>query len=309
MEPVTQNSESLQTDGGYGWVCVAACWIFNAFTWGGVSSYGVYLSYYLSHQSYPDASDVDFAFIGGLNISMAMVVAPLATYLARGCGPRRVMVAGALLQTTGFITASFGSQVWHLYLSQGISIGVGIGLIYIPSLPVISQWFSTRRSLANGLSASGSGFGGTLFSWLRRVDMLLLLSWSFLSMLGYVVLLFSLPDFATSIGLTQTQATDIAGFLNLGTAIGRPIIGTLSDRYNRIGTATMITLICSLSCIAIWLPATSYALAVFFSIICGATLGVFWMTIGPLCVEVAGLKELQSLLSLAWISVIIPTTC
>lgn len=37
MEPVTQNSESLQTDGGYGWVCVAACWIFNAFTWGGVS--------------------------------------------------------------------------------------------------------------------------------------------------------------------------------------------------------------------------------------------------------------------------------
>lgn len=293
-----------------------------------MQSYGVYLSYYLSHQSYPDASDVDFAFIGGLNISMAMVVAPLATYLARGCGPRRVMVAGALLHTTGFITASFSSQVWHLYLSQGISIGVGIGLIYIPSLPVISQWFSTRRSLANGLSASGSGFGGTLFSWttalmlkrigpawtlratglvtftanslaivlirhrnyiikppqlaldirlLRRVDMLLLLSWSFLSMLGYVVLLFSLPDFATSIGLTQTQATDIAGFLNLGTAIGRPIIGTLSDRYNRIGTATMITLICSLSCIAIWLPATSYALAVFFSIICGATLGVFWM--------------------------------
>jgi hypothetical protein len=26
-----------QPDGGYGWICVAACFIFNAFTWGSVS--------------------------------------------------------------------------------------------------------------------------------------------------------------------------------------------------------------------------------------------------------------------------------
>lgn len=31
-------------------------------------------------------------------------------------------------------------------------------------------------------------------------------------------------------------------------------------------------------------------------------------TIGPLCVEVAGLKSLQSLLSLSWAAVIIPAT-
>lgn len=31
--------------------------------------------------------------------------------------------------------------------------------------------------------------------------------------------------------------------------------------------------------------------------------------IGPLCVEVAGLKNLQSLLSLSWATIILPTTC
>lgn len=257
-----------------------------------------------------------------------MVVAPIATYLARLCGPRPVMAAGILLQTAGFITASFSSQIWQLYLSQGVLTGGGIGFIYIPSLPIISQWFTTRRSLANGLSASGSGFGGMLFSWITelmlkriglgwtlratglitlianflavllirhrndivrppqlafdirllcRVDVALLLAWSFGSMLGYVILLFSLPDFATSIGLSQAQATNIAGFLNLGTAVGRPIIGTLSDRFSRIDTAAVITVTCGLSCIAFWIPATSYGLTVFFSIICGATLGVFWM--------------------------------
>jgi MFS family permease len=44
-------------------------------------------------------------------------------------------------------------------------VGIGIGLIYIPSLPIISQWSTKKRSLANGISASGSGFGGMFFSW------------------------------------------------------------------------------------------------------------------------------------------------
>jgi len=157
----------------------------------------------------------------------------------------------------------------------------------------------------------------------------LLLAWVFISMLGYIVLLFSLSDFALSIGLSRSQATDIIGLLNVGTAVGRPIIGILSDRWSRIDTAGALTLLCGVSCFAFWLPATSYALTVFFAILCGAIVGVFWMvsgdrnrdelqtaplttypnqTIGPLCVEVAGIKNLQSLLSLSWAAVIIPAT-
>jgi predicted MFS family arabinose efflux permease len=159
---------------------------------------------------------------------------------------------------------------------------------------------------------------------LRRFDVLLLLAWAFTSMLGYVVLLFSLSDFALSIGFSRAQATDLIGFLNLGTAVGRPFIGIVSDRWCRINTTGILTLICGLSCFAFWLPATSYGLTVFFAILCGAIVGVFWMvrchvyssdnadlrkqTIGPLCVEVAGIKNLQSLLSLSWATIIIPTT-
>ena len=48
---------------------------------------------------------------------------------------------------------------------------------------------------------------------------------------------------------------------------------------------------------------------IFFALICGATLGVFWVTIGPLCAEIAGLVELPSLLSLSWMVVVLPCTC
>ncbi|EUC41559.1 hypothetical protein COCMIDRAFT_8756 [Bipolaris oryzae ATCC 44560] len=353
-----QSEDLVPPDGGYGWVCVAACFTINCFTWGAVSAYGIYLSHYLAEDLFPEATTWDYAFIGGFNFAIAMVVAPAVTVLCRKFGIHVVMCCGLLFQLAGFISASFSHRIWQLHISQGVLIGCGIGFLYIPCLPVLSQWFEKRRSLANGISAAGSGVGGAAFAWgseaiiqrfgiawalritgilaftanttaiifirdrnkairpsqlgfdtrlLRRGDVLLLLAWAFISMLGYIVLLFSLSDFALSIGLSRSQATDMIGLLNMGTAIGRPIIGILSDRWSRIDTAGALTLLCGLACFAFWLPSTSYGLTVFFVILCGAIVGVFWMTIGPLCVEVAGIKDLQSLLSLSWAAVIIPS--
>ncbi|KAK9350179.1 major facilitator superfamily domain-containing protein [Lipomyces doorenjongii] len=351
--------ETPPPDGGYGWLCVAACFTVNCFSWGIVASYGIYLSHYLSNQVYPEASSFDYAFVGGFNFSMAMLAAPFVTILTREYGIRLAMIAGVIMESGGFVAASFSKRIWQLYLTQGLLVGLGVGFVYIPSIAVLSQWFDKKRSLANGVSAAGSGIGGAVFSWateaminqiglhwalrvtgiiiffailtaalvirdrnqhirppqraldiklLRRYDVLLLLSWAFVSMLGYITVLFSLSDFALSIGLSHAQATNIVGFLNVGTAVGRPIIGIWSDRYSRIDVAGLLTLLCGLCCFTFWLPATSYGLTVFFALIIGAILGVFWLTIGPLCVEVAGLKELQSLLSLSWISIILPTT-
>lgn len=96
-------------------------------------------------------------------------------------------------------------------------------------------------------------------------------------MFGYITLLFSLSDFALSIGLSCDETTNIVGFLNLSTAVGRPIIGFISDRYARVNTAGVLTFSCGIICFAFWMPATTYSLTVFFSLLCGAFLGVFWM--------------------------------
>ncbi|KAI4100635.1 MAG: hypothetical protein L6R37_005347 [Teloschistes peruensis] len=322
--------EDTPPDGGYGWICVAACFTINCFTWGTVAAYGIYLSHYLAEDIFPEASTWDYAFIGGFNFSIAMLIAPIVTVLTRRFGIHTTMVAGLVFQCSGFTAASFATRIWQLHLAQGVLIGCGIGFLYIPSLPVLSQWFVRRRSLANGISAAGSGVGGAAFAWgteaiiqrldvgwalritgiiafvanaaaimvirdrnrevrpsqlgfdtklLWRYDVMLLLAWIFISMLGYITLLFSLSDFALSIGLTRAQATDVIGLLNVGTAVGRPLIGILSDRWSRIDTAGVLTLLCGLSCFAFWLPATSLGLTVFFAIICGAIIGVFWMGI------------------------------
>lgn len=291
-------------------------------------SFGVYLSEYLSSGLFTEARPLDYGFIGGFNFAFAMLLAPLATYLTRRFGKNSVLLCGSVLQCSGYVTASFATKIWHLYLSQGLLVGCGIGFIIIPSMAILSQWFSRRRSLANGISSAGSGIGGVILTWgtgsmirslglawalrttglvtlaanitatifirdrnhqirptqlafditlLRRYEVILLLLWAFISMFGYITLLFSLSDFAISISLSRSQATDIVGFLNLGTAVGRPVIGILSDRFSRTNTAAVLTLVCGLICFALWLPATSFGLTVFFALLCGAILGVFWM--------------------------------
>ncbi|KAK2591268.1 hypothetical protein QQS21_011049 [Conoideocrella luteorostrata] len=351
---------SSPPDGGYGWIIVGSCFTLNAFTWGVTASFGVYLSEYKRSDEFFNANSVDFGFIGGLNFSCAMLLAFPVTYLVRRLGLHPPMIIGCVLQGSGYIGASFASEPWHLYLTQGVLVGSGIGCIIIPSTAILSQWFSNRRTIANGISSAGSGVGGVAFTWgtaamiryqglnwalritglislsanilatillrdrnrdiqptqlaidvglLRRTKVWLLLLWAFVSMFGYITLLFSLSDYALAVGLSSTQATDVVGFLNVGTAIGRPIIGLISDHTSKVATAGILTFVCGVLCFALWLPTTSFGLMVLFAILCGAILGVFWMTIGPLSAEVEGLRNLPSLLALAWAATIIPTAC
>jgi predicted MFS family arabinose efflux permease len=112
---------------------------------------------------------------------------------------------------------------------------------------------------------------------LLRKDVLLLLAWTFTSMLGYIALLFSLSDNATAIGLSRQQATNVIGSLNIGTAVGRPIIGIVRDKSSRLDVAGILTFVCGLLCFVFWIPTQSFALLVVFALLAGAVLGVFWM--------------------------------
>lgn len=144
---------------------------------------------------------------------------------------------------------------------------------------------------------------------LRRYDCLLLLAWAFINLLGYMTILYSLSNYAVQIaGLSQSQASLLTAVLNLGTGFGRPAIGFISDYFGRIQVAATTTFACAVSVFAIWIPATSYGVLIFFALVSGAILGVYWMTVGPLCAEVAGLAEVPSFLSLQWLTAVLPTT-
>jgi MFS family permease len=150
------------------------------------------------------------------------------------------------------------------------------------------------------------------FSLLRRPEFLLLQAWSFFSMLGYTILLFSLPAYGRSIGLSPQQSSTLGAILNLGQMLGRPFIGLSSDRWGRMNLATILTLVCAVFCFTLWIPSELVSgpmgILCVFAIVGGATAGVYWATIAAVAAEILGLQDLPSGLSWTWLLIVPPTT-
>jgi len=358
VEDVQDPPDDKPPDGGYGWVCIAACHIINGFTWGICASYGVYLNHYLSNDIFPGASDIDYAFVGGANFGAALVTAPGVNWLLRKFGTRPVMFSGCVIWAVGWIAASWATTLWQLILSQGLCIGVGLGLIWQPSTGVISQWFLKKRSMAQGFTSAGSGVIGIIYSastthmierlslawslritgissfvmlcmatWLirdrnkivrptihpfdvnilRRYQVWMVLGWSVFSLLGYMVLLYSLGNYGKTIGLNQTQSGIVITMVNLGTAIGRMFIGVISDHWGRVTVSGSCAGLSGILCFAWWINATDYGTLLAFALVTGAIFGVYWATVAPISAEVVELKDLPSLLSLVWLIDVMPT--
>ncbi|KAF7846028.1 hypothetical protein BT93_L5528 [Corymbia citriodora subsp. variegata] len=331
----------------------------NAHTWGINSAWAIFLAYYLSASSFPGATQFEYALIGGLSISQALLSSPLVAVSGRHLGTNVTMAIGTVLIFVSLFTASYATQIWHLFLSQGVCFGIGMGFVYIPATAVLPQWFSTKRSLAVGISTSGAGLGGVAYNliagaavrnlglqWTYRIlaftslavngicailirdrskaskakgktfdwrefgrpEVIMVIIWGFLSEIGYIVLLYSLPHFATSIGLSQGQGSVIGAIFNLGLGFGRPIIGYCSDRLGRINVAAFMTASCGIFCLAIWVPAKSYAALAIFAVLSGLGAGNFWGTVPAVTAEVVGLKRLSSAFGVICLPLVIPTT-
>lgn len=151
-------------DGGYGWVCVVAVFFVNAHTWGINSSYGVFLAHYLAENTYPGTTALDYAFVGALSISCGVAISPIAALISRHCGLKFTLLLGATIEAVSLIGASWATEVWQLFLSQGAGFGIGFGLLFVGSVGIVSQWFTTKRSVANGFATAGSGIGGLIYS-------------------------------------------------------------------------------------------------------------------------------------------------
>jgi hypothetical protein len=136
-----QPTKDVIPEGGYGWVCVACCTIINAHSWGinsvsdksrhilqetdlASQSYAVFLAHYLDTNAFEGATPLQFAFVGGVSVGLALLIAPLATLLVRRYGTQVCCMVGTIFEVAALIGASFSTKILHLFLSQGICYGL-----------------------------------------------------------------------------------------------------------------------------------------------------------------------------------------
>jgi MFS family permease len=70
-----------------------------------------------------------------------------------------MLVAGNFLVVFGIMMLSLSTTYWQVFLSQGICMGLGAGLLYIPSLALVGIWFDKKRAIALGIVMSGIAVG------------------------------------------------------------------------------------------------------------------------------------------------------
>ncbi|KAJ6179920.1 MFS transporter [Penicillium mononematosum] len=70
----------------------------------------------------------------------------------------------SLLETAELLGASWSTEIWQLYLSQGVCFGWGLGMQYLSTTYLIPQCFEKHRSLAAGICTAGTGTCGIIYS-------------------------------------------------------------------------------------------------------------------------------------------------
>jgi MFS family permease len=160
----TQKEVVEVPDGGYGWFVVLGCFMLNFSTWGANAGYSTYLAYYLQTDKFPGGDKLDYAAIGGLAFRTGLTFGPLIRLMVKYAGVRLTVSVGAMLQLLGTMLAAFSTKLWQIYLTQGVVVGLGLGLNFIPSVTVLAPWFRQKRSLAQSISVAGSGVGGVIFN-------------------------------------------------------------------------------------------------------------------------------------------------
>ncbi|GKZ61163.1 hypothetical protein AnigIFM49718_007869, partial [Aspergillus niger] len=86
----------------------------------------------------------------------------------------------------------------------------------------------------------------TILRLCTRYEMWLYLGWSFFSVMGFMVIWFSLATYGRSVGLTLSQGSIVTAVMNVGQMVGRPAVGFMSDAVGRINIAAFATFASSL---------------------------------------------------------------
>ncbi|KAI9338857.1 major facilitator superfamily domain-containing protein [Pilaira anomala] len=265
-----------------------------------------------------------------INLSFVGTIALVCITIVQSCvsrfGIRILLIAGTIfVGLVGLILAGFSTEIWHLYLTQGVMFGFGASCVYVAAMGVCI------------IIASGSGIGGLIIPFIMTsINANLGPGWTY-RILGFICLFFDIlacfffcernppavrqrkklspiinfavfknSDFvlfsiASNIGLlgyfipylflpsyrsTLVAASSACNF------VGRLMTGYLVDRIGKVNTNVLFTFITAVSCLLIWTFAFAYGSLMAFAD------GSFFALISPICAALLGMESFLSGLSL-----------
>ncbi|XP_027883610.1 monocarboxylate transporter 7-like isoform X1 [Xiphophorus couchianus] len=143
---------SKAPDGGWGWVVAVAFFLVEMFTYGIIKSFGIFLQDMMEEFGETNSR---VSWIISICVFIMAFNSPLSSVMMNHFGFQFVVMIGGLLISTGTIATSFTSSLNQIYITYGVVTGLGYSLTFLPTVTILSKYFSRRRSLVTALASTG----------------------------------------------------------------------------------------------------------------------------------------------------------
>lgn len=151
-------------DGGLrAWLQVLGSFLVFSNLWGFTFAFGSFQTYY-EITYLPDQTASNISWIGTVSTFLLISGGTLS-------GPffdlgyfRTMLFAGAAIETLGVFLVSLCGQYYQLFLTQGVLMGLGNGLLYVPGLALVGRSFKKHRSIAMAITTCGAPAGGVIYT-------------------------------------------------------------------------------------------------------------------------------------------------
>ncbi|XP_023326298.1 monocarboxylate transporter 14 [Eurytemora carolleeae] len=161
QERLRPGQEKKEEDGGYGWVVVIASFLINMVVDGISYSFGILLE---PMKMELQSNTGSISLVGSTLAGMTMLTGPVSAACCNRFGTRKTCILGGLISSVSLLVSSYCNTTISIILSYGLLGGFGLGLMYVPAVVCVSQYFNKQLSLATGISVCGSGAGTFLFA-------------------------------------------------------------------------------------------------------------------------------------------------
>jgi len=162
---VAPNLVDAPPDGGLeGWLTVLGAWFILFSTYGYIYAFGVYQDFY-TRVFLKNKTPSQISWIGSLQYAMPFLIGLFSGSLFDHGRFHILEISGGILFIASLFMLSLAkeSQYYQFFLAQGVGMGIGLGLLFVPTLAVINHHFLRRRGLAGGVAFSGTAVGGIIF--------------------------------------------------------------------------------------------------------------------------------------------------
>ncbi|KAK9238826.1 major facilitator superfamily domain-containing protein [Lipomyces kononenkoae] len=161
---IDRSDDEYRPDVGFRpWMVVVGGFFGQFCSFGLLNVVGIFIAYY-QHNQLKGLSPSTISWIGSIQSFTFSFSGLFCGRIADMYGPRFVAAGGCFFITVGMLAIAFCQEYYQFVLAQGICTALGAaGLFYGPTA-AISGWFSLRRGLAFGISASGASIGGICLS-------------------------------------------------------------------------------------------------------------------------------------------------